>query len=376
VKRVKTVLLFNDKYKQGYSYIMATTPISYSNLTPDQKVQYAKNVAMSNYGVTQPNTTTINTAKLDNLVNVIASDLQQFKQVSSSIPPNQAIPLSSLPPSIQQYVSPPNVVPPSTLTLNDIFALETEVLSSLNQLKANPATLPAAGASVSPQAVPPAAPVPALATNTTPTNITTPAAPAPALARNVTPATIPSPAIPAPALARNATPATIPAPAAPVANLPTNTRPATTTAPSTNPPSSIFSNILTAATVVGGGAIVLNALNNRVQNPTPAPVTTPPATTTPVVVNTQQPINPNSDPNTNIGAEAQDPTLQPQSNTNVDEFTGIDEQIQRQQTIAINEEALNLVNQPLQEPLPTEVDEFTGIDEQIERQRQIDDGTL
>jgi len=322
MKRVKTALLFNDKYKQGYSYIMATTPISYSNLTAEQKIQYAKNVAMSNYGVTQPNTTQINTAKLDNLVNVITTDLQQFKQISSGIPATQAIPLSSLPPSLRQYVSPPNVVPPTTLTLNDIVALETGVLSSLKQLQANPTTLPAAGASVSPQPVPPAAPIPALPTNTT------------------------SAVIPA---AATATPA-----------LPINTTPTTTTAPSTNPPNSTLSNILTAAAVVGGGAIVVNALNNRVQNTTPTPVTTPTATTIPevpqtspttvatqvtttipLIVNEQQPINPNSDPNTNIGELAQD-----------------------------------LIYEPLQEPPPTEVDEFTGIDEQVERQRQLEDGSL
>jgi hypothetical protein len=32
--------------------------------------------------------------------------------------------------------------------------------------------------------------------------------------------------------------------------------------------------------------------------------------------------------------------------------------------------------EPLQEPPPTEVDEFTGIDEQVERQRQLEDGSL
>jgi hypothetical protein len=117
MKRVKTALLFNDKYKQGYSYIMATTPIPYSNLTADQKIQYAKNVAMSNYGVTQPNTTQINDEKLNNLVNILKLDLQQFKQSSSGISPTEDIPLSSLPASLQQYVSPPNVVPPTTLTI-------------------------------------------------------------------------------------------------------------------------------------------------------------------------------------------------------------------------------------------------------------------
>ena len=50
--------------------------------------------------------------------------------------------------------------------------------------------------------------------------------------------------------------------------------------------------------------------------------------------------DPNSDPNTNIGEEAQD-----------------------------------LVYEPLQEPpATTDGDEFTGIDEQVERQRQLEDG--
>ena len=332
MERVKTALLFNDKYKQGYSYIMATTPIPYSNLTADQKIQYAKNVAMSNYGVTQPNTTQINDEKLNNLVNILKSDLQQFKQSSSGISPTENIPLSSFPASLQQYVSPPNVVPPTTLTINDIIGLETGVLSSLSELQTNPATLPAAGASVSPQNVPPAAPTPPLATNTTPATITAPAAPTPPIATNTTPATITAPAAPAPALARNATSATITAPAAPAPavlrnttpatitasalpapNLPRNTTPVPTTAPSTNPSSSIISNILTAATVIGGGAIVLNALNNRVQNSTPTSV------------------------------------------TNIDEFTGIDEQIQRQQQIA-------------------DLGEFAGVDERIEDQIEIDNG--
>lgn len=79
-------------------------------------------------------------------------------------------------------------------------------------------------------------------------------------------------------------------------------------------------------------AIPVNPANNP--SPTPAP------TEPPVPVQAEA-INPNTDPNTNIGAEAQD-----------------------------------FVFEPLQEPPIPEVDEFTGIDEQIERQRQLDDGTL
>ena len=52
--------------------------------------------------------------------------------------------------------------------------------------------------------------------------------------------------------------------------LPTYTKPPTITAPSTNTPNSTISNILTAAAVIGGGALVVTALNNRVQNSTAA----------------------------------------------------------------------------------------------------------
>ena len=79
---------------------------------------------------------------------------------------------------------------------------------------------------------------------------------------------------------------------------------------------------------------------------------TPPETTVPnqsntTVTTTTLPepsaqLNPNIDPNTNIGADAQD-----------------------------------VVFEPLQEPpATTDGDEFTGIDEQVERQRQLEDGSL
>ena len=69
----------------------------------------------------------------------------------------------------------------------------------------------------------------------------------------------------------------------------------------------------------------------------------------------QEPINPNSDPNTNIGAEIQTPTAQ-------------------QTTTPYN--VVIIPNEPLQEPPAPQVDEFTGIDEQVQRQQQINDGTL
>ena len=101
---------------------------------------------------------------------------------------------------------------------------------------------------------------------------------------------------------------------------------------------------------------------------------TPPETTVPnqsntTVTTTTIPVpaaqlNSNTDPNTNIGAEIQTPTPQQPINPNNDPNTNI------------GTEAQDFVFEPLQEPPPTEVDEFTGIDEQVERQRQIDDGTL
>ena len=98
---------------------------------------------------------------------------------------------------------------------------------------------------------------------------------------------------------------------------------------------------------------------------------TPPETVTPGQSNTTvttitQPIpetqpDPNVDPNTNIGAEIQiadNDILQEPPDPGVDEFTGIDEQIERQ--IQIDDGTL----------------EFAGIDDQIERQRQLEDGSL
>ena len=91
------------------------------------------------------------------------------------------------------------------------------------------------------------------------------------------------------------------------------------------------------------------------QNPTATP------TTTTQELQSASPalINPNSDPNTNIGAETQLVSRQQTINTNIgaegQDVTGFE---------------------PLQEPPPTDVDEFTGIDEQVERQRQLEDGSL
>ena len=65
--------------------------------------------------------------------------------------------------------------------------------------------------------------------------------------------------------------------------------------------------------------------------------------------------DPNTDPNTNIGAEIQNTASAPTEPYNV--------------VIEPNDDVL-------QEPPVTEVDEFTGIDDQVERQRQLEDGSL
>ena len=85
-------------------------------------------------------------------------------------------------------------------------------------------------------------------------------------------------------------------------------------------------------------------------NPNPTPPTPFVAITAP-----QEPINPNTDPNTNIGAEIQ--TVSPQQT-------------------ATPYNVVIIPNEPIQEPPLPVADEFAGIDEQIERQRQLEDGSL
>jgi len=320
MKRVKTALLFNDKYKQGYSYIM---PNFFSLPIVDQ-AKLAQDALFKYYGVTIPVTTE---QSKNNLIKAKNSYVPAINQINSALwqgpigPNGQPDPAraasaraannSAIPDSLKNQLS--SLLPTGYTfdgTLGQLSNTFNAMSASVDLVIQNQTQLPPKGAGVT----------------YNPTYTTPP------VGTNVTAPTITPPV----------------------------TTPATTTAPSTNPPSSILSNVLTAAAVVGGGAIAVNALNNRVQNSTPTPVTTPTTTTTPEVpqtsptnvvtpvattipltLNEQQPINPNSDPNTNIGELAQD-----------------------------------LVYEPLQEPPATEVDEFTGIDEQIERQRQIDDGTL
>ena len=184
---------------------MATTQ-SYSSLSLSQRVEYAKNVSMANYGVTQPNVTATNNAKLTDLINATIADVIAVKQLASSItltsgasPYTYPTPFSSLPTQVQakltQYI-PPGYSPPVTITHQELIDIEQGVTASLQALQQNPSTIPAAGSTISIQPVPSAS-------------------------------------------------------------------------------SSTFSNILTAAAVIGTGALVVNALTNTVTSPAPA---TPPTT--------------------------------------------------------------------------------------------------
>jgi hypothetical protein len=76
-------------------------------------------------------------------------------------------------------------------------------------------------------------------------------------------------------------------------------------------------------------------------------------------------INPNSDPNTNIGAEIQTPEPQQTISLASDPNTNI------------GEEGQDFVFEPLQEPpITNDGDEFSGIDEQVQRQKDLEDGSL
>lgn len=232
---------------------MATTQ-SYSDLTLEQKIQYAKNVSMASFGVTQPNVTGINAAKLTSLINATVADVQNIKQLLSSIqltsgasPYTYPIAFSSLPGEVQSNLKrfiPPGYTPPATITGQEILDIEQGVIVSLQDLQKNPATIPAAGSGTITQ------PIPATSGSST------------------------------------------------------------------------TSNLLKVAAVVGVGALLFNAVTSTT---TTKPVTNPEPTTNPNI-NTDTPAQP----------------------------TGFE---------------------PLQEPPNTEVDEFSGIDEQIQRQKDIEDGT-
>ena len=79
----------------------------------------------------------------------------------------------------------------------------------------------------------------------------------------------------------------------------------------------------------------------------------------------QEIINPNTDPNTNIGAEIQTPEPQQTISLASDPNTNI------------GEEGQDFIFEPLQEPpITNDGDEFSGIDEQVQRQKDLEDGSL
>jgi hypothetical protein len=126
------------------------------------------------------------------------------------------------------------------------------------------------------------------------------------------------------------------------------TPPATTTKPETAAPTPPQSETVPAAT----------------QNPSPTQATAE-ASGPQASALAPATINPNSDPNTNIGAEVQTPTPQQPINPNTDPNTNI------------GTEAQDLVYDPLTEPpITNDGDEFSGIDEQIQRQKDLEDGSL
>ena len=97
------------------------------------------------------------------------------------------------------------------------------------------------------------------------------------------------------------------------------------------------------------------------QNPTATPTTTTPSVQNPIPLS----VNPNSDPNTNIGAEIQTPEPQQTISLASDPNTNI------------GEEGQDFVFEPLQEPpITNDGDEFSGIDEQVQRQKDLEDGSL
>ncbi len=223
---------------------------SYSSLTPTQKIQYAKDVAMANNGVTQPNITAINTANLDKLIAETATDLNDIRQLIGSIqltsgsnPYTYPIPFSALPPDVQAEFNkfiPPGYTPPATVTGQEIIDITQGVLNSLQELKSTPATLPKAGVGTTPAVQP---------TTTTTTII-------PAIKNTVT------------------TPITPTNPAVTTIN---RTTPQSTSSPSNTGPTT--TDIIKAAILVEGSVALYGALANsptpQVQQTTPATLTIP-----------------------------------------------------------------------------------------------------
>jgi len=115
--------------------------------------------------------------------------------------------------------------------------------------------------------------------------------------------------------------------------------------------------------------VVNNADGTKSYTPADAPNLAAAQATSVTIANNnptpQEIINPNTDPNTNIGAEIQTPEPQQTISLASDPNTNI------------GTEGQDFVFEPLQEPpTTTDGDEFSGIDEQIQRQKDLEDGSL
>jgi len=155
-----------------------------------------------------------------------------------------------------------------------------------------------------------------------------------------------------------------PAESAPIPVAPTN-NPNTTPAPSVPP----VENATTPATgqnaATNAAFLDANAEPQQLVDPNTDPNTNIGNDSQEQPPQPQQTISLASDPNTNIGAEAQTPTPQQPINPNTDPNTNI------------GTEGQDLVYDPLQEPpITNDGDEFSGIDEQVQRQKDLEDGSL
>ena len=244
---------------------MATTPLQpWSSLTLDQKVQYAKNVSMANNGVSQPNTTAVNATNLNKLITATQADIMAIKSLLT------ASTLAST--GTSAYTTP---IPFTSLPTQ----LQTKLL----------------------QFVPPGYSPPTIISGQEVVNIEQ------GVVNSLQALQIAQSTLPKAGAGTSVQPLQ---PAAPVATQPNNT----------------LSTIATVAAVIGGGALIVNALNNRVQNPAP--------------------------PSTNNQAN---PAVAPAPNN----------------TPLVTSSTPALVNQP-----GVIADDATGVDAAVERQKQIEDGSL
>ena len=267
----------------------------YNSLTYKQKVDYATDTYLKKYGITVPVTTAGSSAKIKASITQETQDIATQKALLSVVAKEKGVSLNTLlstpvqfskiSPEIQTVLQ--TYAPPgssfSTITWGEVISVQQGLISSLQNIQNNQTQLPPIGANVTYDA-----------TNTTP--------PVGTILQNVTP------------------------------TLPTNTTPKTTTNPSNSGPTT--SDIVKAAILVEGSIALYGALNNTatptVTNTTPTPL---PATATAEPINIPAPqevINPNSDPNTNIGNDPQEPAPQPQQEIglNSDPNTNIGADIQ------------------------------------------------